>query len=89
MTEDATVIKRRKLNLNRHDASVNLSFLDDDSLRAILLRTRASDYPNLRTSYKSFCDVLDSTMDRKEMSNQVCVEVTHLNVEFVQMHLLE
>ena len=64
-------------------------FLDDDSVRAILPRTRASDYPNLRISCKSFCDVLDSTMDRKEMSDQVCVEVTHLNAEFIQMHLLE
>ena len=68
MTEDATVIKKRKINLNMYDASVNLSFLDDDYLRAILPRTRASNYSNLRISCKRFCDVLDSTIHRKEMS---------------------
>ena len=74
MTKDETV-KRRKLNLNAYDDSVNLLFLDDDSLCAILLRTRTSNLTNLRLSCKRFCKLLKSTTFRKERSEKGCAYV--------------
>mmetsp|Transcript_16484 Transcript_16484/g.41347 ORF Transcript_16484/g.41347 Transcript_16484/m.41347 type:complete len:620 (+) Transcript_16484:182-2041(+) len=63
--------KRRKTNGADNDHSSPIcpfSLLDDDSLRAVLLRTRASDQRNLNLSCKRIRRVLNSTLYRKERS---------------------
>eukprot|EP00588_Corethron_pennatum_P010559 CAMPEP_0194273108 /NCGR_PEP_ID=MMETSP0169-20130528/6516_1 /TAXON_ID=218684 /ORGANISM="Corethron pennatum, Strain L29A3" /LENGTH=772 /DNA_ID=CAMNT_0039015959 /DNA_START=106 /DNA_END=2424 /DNA_ORIENTATION=- len=63
--------KKRKLN----DREMALGFMNDDSLRAILLPTLASDHPNLRLSCRRICQILDSSIYRKERSEQGYAEV--------------
>ena len=64
--------KKRKImkDVNTNIGRVGSPFelLDDDSLRAILLRTQATDHPNLRLSCKRFDHILNSVDFRKERS---------------------
>jgi hypothetical protein len=49
--------------------------LDEDTLRAVLLRTGADDHPNLRSCCKKFNDVLNSSLFKKERSECGYAEV--------------
>lgn len=71
-TSDRTSPPRTKSP--RQDGA-SLVSLNDDALRAVLLRTRASDHPKLRLSCKRICSIIDSVEFRKDRSEQGYVEV--------------
>jgi len=50
--------------------SNGLLSLDNDSLRAVFLRTKASDHPSLRLSCRRICETIDSSIFRKERSEE-------------------
>lgn len=81
MAEGSALQQQRKKRKTKEHEPARLccspfSSLDDDSLRAVLLRTRASDHPSLRLSCKRIRRVLDSVEYRKERSELGCAEVT-------------
>ena len=59
----------------RNDAVTGLLSLDDDCLRAVLIRARASDHLNLKLSCRRICEILDSRAYAKERSDQGYAEV--------------
>eukprot|EP00531_Pseudo-nitzschia_arenysensis_P014639 CAMPEP_0116155326 /NCGR_PEP_ID=MMETSP0329-20121206/22249_1 /TAXON_ID=697910 /ORGANISM="Pseudo-nitzschia arenysensis, Strain B593" /LENGTH=633 /DNA_ID=CAMNT_0003652355 /DNA_START=85 /DNA_END=1983 /DNA_ORIENTATION=- len=70
--------KRRKTNsVDAEHSSRNspFSLLDDDSLRAVLLRTNGSDHRNLNLCCKRIRHALNSTVYRKERSDLGWAEV--------------
>lgn len=80
MDEDNPRDAKRMKMMNRVDAehsgrSSPFSLLDDDSLRAVLLRTNGSDHRNLNLCCKRIRHALNSTVYRKERSDLGWAEV--------------
>ena len=73
--ERTTEGKRRKLREEHGTHLSPFSLLDEDCFRAVLLRTRASDLPNLRLSCRRIRSVMNSELYRKERSDYGYAEI--------------